>query len=169
MELSIRFLDASDAQVISAAFNAIGWTKPVEQYRRYAAEQEQGTRVVKVAWVDRSFAGYVTVVWSPSYEPFARANIPEIQDLNVLPHFRRRGIATALLDDAEALAQQRSDVVGIGVGMDLDYGPAQRLYVHRGYVPDGRGLTYDNRPVRYGDQVRVDDQLVLHLTKRLLA
>jgi len=169
VELSICSLVASDAPVISSAFSAIGWKKPVEQYLRYASEQDQGTRVVKVARVNGSFAGYVTVVWSPGYEPFARANIPAIQDLNVLPDFRRRGVASALLDHAEALVQQRSDTVGIGVGMDPDYGPAQRLYVLRGYVPDGRGLTYDNRPVRYGDHVRVDDSLVLHLTKRLLA
>ena len=44
------------------------------------------------------------------------------------------------MDAAEALASEASDVVCIGVGMYPGYGAAQRLYVKRGYVPDGSGL-----------------------------
>jgi hypothetical protein len=72
-----------------------------------------------------------------------------------------------VLDAAERLVAERSRVVGIGVGMDADYGAAQRLYVKRGYVPDGAGLLYGNHPVRFGETVRVDDELCLRLTKVL--
>ena len=58
-------------------------------------------------------------------------------------------------------------MAGISVGMDPDYGAAQRMYVQRGYVPDGRGLTHNNRYVRRGEQVTVDDDLNLFFTKRL--
>ena len=51
--------------------------------------------------------------------------------------------------------------------MDQDYGAAQRLYVKREYIPDGRGLTSHNRPVAWGETVTVDDRLVLHFTKNL--
>jgi len=51
--------------------------------------------------------------------------------------------------------------------MYSDYGAAQRLYVLRGYVPDGRGLTYSDHFVKPEERVTVDDDLVLHLTKRL--
>jgi hypothetical protein len=85
----------------------------------------------------------------------------------VLPRFRRRRIATLLVDEAEALIGTRSDSVGIGVGMYPDYGPAQRMYVLRGYVPDGRGLTYRDRPVAPMERVIVDDDLVLFFHKRL--
>ena len=82
---------------------------------------------------DGGFAGYVTIVWSPGYAAFREAGIPEISDFNVLPHVRRRGIGTALMDAAEVLVGGRSDTVGIGVGLYPDYGrPAQRLYVLRG-------------------------------------
>jgi len=37
----------------------------------------------------------------------------------------------------------------------------------RGYVPDGKGLTYDGCPVRQGDEITVNDGLVLYLTKTL--
>ena len=71
------------------------------------------------------------------------------------------------MDEAEARVALRSHVVGIGVGMYPDYGPAQRMYVKRGYVPDGRGLCYDGTPVAPMAQVRNDDSLNLLFTKRL--
>ena len=97
--------------------------------------------------------------------PFAESSIPEIQDLNVVEKFRRRGVATALMDEAEATAFSRGDEIGIGVGLHPGYGAAQRMYVRRGYLPDARPVTYDNRPVSEGDTVRLDDDLVLQLTK----
>lgn len=46
---------------------------------------------------------------------------------------------------------------------------AQQLYIKRGYIPDGRGITYQNRPVKEGANVVVDDHLVMHFTKQLPA
>ena len=43
----------------------------------------------------------------------------------------------------------------------------ERLYVRRGYIPDGNGLVYHDRVVTYGEQVSVDDGLVLCFTKAL--
>jgi GNAT superfamily N-acetyltransferase len=164
---AIRPLRASDPVTIAAAFAAIGWAKPREQYERYLAEQEAGERDVFVARVDDAFAGYVTINWHPAYPPFRAEGIPVIEDFNVLPAFRRRGIGSALLDAAEAKARSRVATIGIGVGLDPDYGPAQRLYVRRGYVPDGRGISWRNRTVGYRDQVLVDDDLVLWFTRTL--
>jgi hypothetical protein len=87
--------------------------------------------------------------------------------LNVLPGFRRKGLATRLLDRAEEEISRRSSVAGIGVGLHPGYKQAQKLYVKRGYVPDGRGVTYRDRYVEEGASVVLDDDLVLHLTKRL--
>jgi hypothetical protein len=58
-------------------------------------------------------------------------------------------------------------VVGIGVGLYADYGAAQVLYVRRGYVPDGQGVTTCDVPVHPGHSVCVDDNLVLHFLKEL--
>jgi GNAT superfamily N-acetyltransferase len=121
---------------------------------------------VIVARLDGTFAGYVTVLWRSEYPPFAVAEMPEIADLNVLAPYRRRGIGTRLMQDAEA-AVARSPRVGIAVGLDGDYGDAQRLYARRGYVPDGLGVASRNRVLKHGDVVVVDDDLVLHLVKTL--
>ena len=71
------------------------------------------------------------------------------------------------MDDAENIIAPRSRVAGIGVGFDSDYGAAQRLYVLRGYVPDGNGGTSHGTQVKWGDSVTVDDDLVLYFTKTL--
>lgn len=167
MSTLLRSLQAEDVQLIASAFSDLGWNKPAVQYECYLAEQDVGKRDILVVFVNSSFAGYLTIVWESKYSPFAEREIPEIVDLNVLPRFRRHGLATALLDAAEERISALSKVVGIGVGMDLDYGAAQRLYVLRGYIPDGRGLSVRGKPVRHGDTVTVDDDLVLYLTKRL--
>ena len=167
MTLDIRNLCQEDPARISAAFDEIGWNKPVSLYEAYLREQEAGERHVLVAEVGGLFAGYGTVKWRSGYAPFAAADIPEIMDLNVLPRHRRQGIATALMDKAEAVIAERSPVAGIGVGMYPDYGNAQRLYVLRGYVPDGRGLTYNDRVLAPMEPTVNDDDLVLDFTKAL--
>lgn len=166
-EIQIRPLQAADVEPIVAAFAAAEWPKPRTQYERYLVEQDDGERVVLVAVAGDDVCGYGTVVWEPDYPPFRVARIPEIQDLNVLPRFRRRGIATRLMDEAERIIGERGRVAGIGVGLYDDYGPAQRLYILRGYVPDGRGAAYRNQPVRGGEHVRADDDLAIHLTRTL--
>jgi GNAT superfamily N-acetyltransferase len=167
MSLIIRELQSQDIEPIAAAFTAIGWNKPESQFERYLIEQEQGLRMVLVAFADEVFCGYINVIWAPDYPPFRETGIPELQDFNVLPQFRRQGIGSRLMDEAERIAGERSEVVGIGVGMTADYGAAQRMYVLRGYVPDGRGLVSHDQTPAYGDMVRFDDDLVLHFTRRL--
>jgi GNAT superfamily N-acetyltransferase len=163
----LRTMDQSDPEPLSAAFARLGWDKPADLFRLYVAQQGEGRRACVVAEWAGERAGYVTLLWVSEYEPFAQRRIPEVVDLNVLPAYRRRGIGTALLDRVESVAAARSPVVGLGVGLYADYGAAQRIYARRGYVPDGRGLMYRNRPVRPGATVRIDDDAVLMLTRAL--
>ena len=93
--------------------------------------------------------------------------ISEIMDLNVLPAFRKQVVGSKLLDVAEEMASTKTGQVGIGVGLYGDYGSAQRLYVKHGYVPDGRGVTYNYQPITPGNKVALDDELVLWFVKRL--
>ncbi len=170
MALVLRPLQSKDVAEVAAA---LGWgDKSEAQFERYLAEQEAGTRVTRFAFVGDVFAGYLfagylNVLWHSKYPAFADERIPEINDFNVLPTAQRHGIGTALMDEAEWVIAARSPVAGVGVGMAAGYGAAQRLYVRRGYVPDGRGLMTHERPVVEGESVRVDDDLVLYFTKRL--
>ncbi len=165
--LRLRPLLERDASVISQAFAEVGVHRPVRQFARYIAEQQQSIRQCWAALHDGTFAGYVTLHWNPLYPGIAGKGVPEIQDLNVLPAFRRLGIASRLLDRAEQSAATRAAFVAVGVGLHPGYNAAQRLYAERGYVPDGLGVTYEDRYVQEGELVRLDDELILHLTKSL--
>jgi len=88
----IRLLEEQDIPQIAEAFQRLGWNKPASQYERYFKEQNLGTRNVYVAFVDITFAGYITICWKSTYPPFLEAQIPEIVDFNVLPKYRRQGI-----------------------------------------------------------------------------
>ncbi|MEO1517086.1 MAG: GNAT family N-acetyltransferase [Bacteroidota bacterium] len=165
--VTLRNIEANDCQAISDAFARQGWNKPVHQYEKYVALQTKGYRDVIIAECHATFAGYVTIAWTSDYPNFQQTGIPEIVDLNVLKQFQRNGIGTQLLDEAERRIQQRSQWVGIGFGLTQDYGAAQRLYIKRGYVPDGHGLMKNSQAVAHGQQVEVDDGLVIYLLKEL--
>ena len=163
----IRLLERKNIPEIVKAFHEIGWNKPASQYERYLVQQKMNLRNVYVAFVEGKFAGYLTISWESSYSLFREKNIPEIVDFNVLPKFRRMGIGRQLMDKAEREIAKVSPIAGIGVGMTADYGAAQRLYVLRGYIPDGLGLHWRGHHVRFGEEIKVDDDLGLYFTKEL--
>ncbi|CAM4462765.1 GNAT family N-acetyltransferase [Paenibacillus typhae] len=166
-EVTIRILNESDLKVISEAFHNQGWEKPETLFRKYWIEQEKEQRVTLVAEMNGDFAGYVNVLWQSDYPYFKKRLIPEIQDFNVLIKYRRLGVGTLLMDKAEDIVRERSEVSGLGVGLFSDYGAAQALYVNRGYVPDGKGIFKHGEYLQYSQQVIVDDDLNLFLVKRL--
>ncbi len=167
MDITIRLLEVDDIPLMARAFEELGWHKSQSLYERYLTEQVLELRDVYVAFVDGKFAGYLTICWRSSYESFREKNIPEIVDFILLPNFRRMGIGTKLMDLAESEIARISSVVGIGVGMTPDYGAAQRLYVLRGYIPDGLGLHWKDHHVQFREEIKVDDDLALYFTKEL--
>lgn len=117
---------------------------------------------------DGKLCAFCLLNWSPRYSFYKKLGIPEIQDINVAPDFRRRGIATALISHCERLAQEKfCDYMGISVGLTKDYGPAQILYAKIGYIPDGNGVTCDREAVTSGRLYRMDDDLALMMVKAL--
>lgn len=167
VEAYIRLLERTDLEEITEAFDELRLNRPRSHYERYLMEQVLKIRDMYIARVRGQFAGYLTVCWQSSYAPFRQNKIPEIMDFYVLPAFRRMRIGTQLMDRAEAEIARVSPVAGIGVGMSPDYGPAQRLYALRGYIPDGNGLYYRGHPIQEGQTLNADDNLALYLTKEL--
>ena len=71
------------------------------------------------------------------------------------------------MDAAENLIAEKYKLVGIRVGLTRDYGAAQRMYVKRGYLPDGLGISQDGVFLQYGDKITVTDALNLSFIKEL--
>lgn len=169
--ITTKTLSLIDIPTIVDAFHKVNWQKPASLFEDYYQEQEKSERIVWLAYLDEQFAGYVTLKWLSQYESFASKSIPEIMDLNVLPNFRQLGIGSTLLQIAEEKAVSQSDILGIGVGLyggpDGGYGQAQRLYVKRGYLPNGLGVTYGYQLAVPGQAYPLDDDLILWFTKKL--
>lgn len=160
-DLVIRTMQKSDCEIIAQARG-----KLASQYEGYLTEQTIGERTVLVAERRGTLLGYITIVWEAGHEPFRAQGIPEIGDFNVFGG-RRQGVGTALIEEAERRMARVVDAAGVGVGLTPEYGPAQRLYAKRGFVPDGRGIWYNDHYVKLGDTVVVDHGLILWQTKTL--
>ena len=164
-ERIVRKMLFEDIEGLSNTFIQQGWPGRREILKNYFLEQEAGERQVLVAVVGEFLAGYITVIPSANHGPFASL-YPELTDFNVFESFQKRGIGTALLDKAEQVALKYSDVVTLGVGLHKGYGPAQRLYVKRGYIPDGSGLWFNNEPLAPYAPCENSDDLVLYFSKK---
>ncbi len=167
MRVTIRELKRDDAQALSHAFSAQGWNKPESLFLTYYTEQNQGKRKVFVAEFDGELLGYVTVLPFAKEGPYKGKKIPQIVDFNVLEIYRKNGVGTKLLDEAEKFVFNKSDKVVLGVGLHKGYGPAQRLYVKRGYIPDGTGVWYRDVNIGQKEFCINDDDLLLYLCKEL--
>jgi len=164
--MEVRKLQAVDVLELSNPGRGAAWHGGLDKWKRYLDEQEDGRRVVLVAKDNAEVIAYGSLLWESTYPRFLAAAIPEVNDLVVAEGSRRRGVGTQLLHALERIAFSAGHAqIGIGVGLYQDYGPAQRLYVRLGYLPDGRGITYRNVVVTGGATVRVDDELVLWLIK----
>jgi len=136
-------------------------------YVRCLEENKSGQRITFVALFDGVIAGYVNVIYKSNYPYFLQKNIPEINDLSVAPQYRRNGIGRALITECEKHASGTYEYIGLGVGLYIGYGSAQRLYAKMDYIPDGKGLMYRNKEVSPGKDVFVDDDLLLYLYKKI--
>ena len=156
----------SDIQHLSQGFINQGWPCREEILARYFLEQKSKEREVLVAEIDGVVAGYITILPSAKHGPFAEV-YPELSDFNVFEPFQNQGIGNLLMEEAENQVKLISDKVTLGVGLHSGYGPAQRLYIKRGYIPDGSGVWYRNQPLEMNATIQNNDDLVLYLSKEL--
>ena len=165
--LTIRSMVPEDAKIYFDTYTSYDWHPQIETYENYYKEQENGERFVFVPEIEGKVVGICTLVLHPSEGPWGGQNIPEIVDLCVFFHIHKAGIGSKLLDVAEAEAAKCSDTVFLAVGCHSGYGAAQRIYVKRGYIPDGSGVWYQNKQLdQYAPCVN-DDDLLLFLSKKL--
>lgn len=166
--LVIRSMVKSDIKSFVHSFAEQGWNKTQEQFDEYYTQQENKEKKVIVAELNGYVSGYVTLLSNAQTGPFADKGIPEIVDFNVLIKYQKRGIGNKILDITEKLAKAESDYVSLAVGLHSGYGSAQRMYVKRGYIPDGTGVWYYGRQLEPYVNCINDDELTLYFLKPLI-
>jgi len=163
----IRNMEMDDARIFYETYLSYGWHPSMEVYETYYREQAENKRKIFVAVYDGEVCGYCTLVMNPSEGPWVGKGYPEIVDLSVFKHMQNRGIGNKLLDIIEQEAAKVSDAVFLAVGLHSGYGPAQRIYVKRGYIPDGSGVWYQGKPLEQYASCCNDDDLLLFMSKKL--
>ncbi len=164
-EITIRGMIPSDAREIAEEEVRQGWNSTPDKYEMRLRDQAAGRCVALAAEYLGHVAGYINVYRSARSGPFAGKGYPVIVDFGVLEKYRRRGVGTRLMDVAEEIAARYADTVCIGVGLHSGYGSAQRMYVKRGYVPDGSGVWYGDKPCAPYSACVNDDELVLYMSR----
>lgn len=163
--VEIRPMIETDIELVFNGLSGHDVSKPLDYIERCWMENVSQERTTFLALCNDEFVGWGHLVYKPEYAFFLDNRIPEVQNFDVIPSYRKRGVGSKLIDAIEKFAFDSYDVIGIGFGLYADYGTAQRMYVKRGYVPDGRGIMHNNLPVVPGSVVQVDDDLALFLTK----
>ena len=139
-ELIIRNMKYEDAYAITDAEIKQGWHASAEKYLKRLDDQSSGKSIALVADYSGEPVGYINLYPDSVWGALGKKGYPEIMDFGVLEKNRNQGIGTALMNAAEELAAGYADIVYLGVGLHSGYGAAQRLYVKRGYIPDGSGV-----------------------------
>ena len=166
-DVTVRALTEQDIGLLCREEALQGWPVRDACYRGRLQDMAQGRCVALCALWHGEPAGYVNLYDGADDGPYAGTGLPQIIDFAVLEKYRRRGIGTRLMDVAERLAAGRADAVGLAVGLHSGYGSAQRMYVKRGYIPDGSGVWYGNTPCTPYENYCIDDDLILYFYKKL--
>lgn len=165
-ELLICPLTYKDIDAIVQAEIEQGWHANAKKYEKRLKHQQEGKAIALVARWQQKPVGYINVYLHSQRGPSKWHGYPEIVDFGVLEKYREMGIGSRLMDEAEKYAFEIADFVFLGVGLHQGYGHAQRMYIKRGYLPDGEGVYYRNEILQPYVPCVNDDDLLLYLGKR---
>jgi GNAT superfamily N-acetyltransferase len=162
--------EASQLDVLEHMFDPDTLSKP--HYKRYEV-QKQGEGVYLIAWHDHTPIGHFLLHWSgPQDAPvMTYLDVTKAAYLEAgATHgaYQRKGVATALIREAERLAKEHGYTqIGLEVG-NTDNPDAKRLYEHLGYVDWGHGeflISWDYID-RHGN-TGTESEIVTYLYKSL--
>ncbi len=139
--LTVKPAEASQLEMLQHEFSPGTLSKP--HSRRYEV-QKRGEGIYLIAWNEHSAVGHFLLRWSDpdgerirkyvdvTHSAFLEAGATQVS-------YRRKGVATALIREAERLAKAHGCTrIGLYVG-STDNPEAKRLYEHLGYVDWGQG------------------------------
>ena len=164
MKATVRAMRESDAAAFDYEYTLSGEIKSGETFKTLYARQRMKKVNVYVAEFECKLLGYIVV----SYETTLKGEIiVHIEDMYVLPLFRKCGVGQSLLNYAEREIVRRYDKVNASIGIGAAYGAAQRLFIKNGYMPDGLGVRFNGRILQEGANATNVRSLCLKFSKEL--
>ncbi len=168
-EFVIRKAVVEDISALKSITEKVSMEYGYGYFNRSFDEANHKKRIIIITEdsASKEVLGYAQLIWLPIYSPFRRFKIPEIQDLNVIADARCRGIGSAMIDYLEDEVKKAGfPEIGIGVGVIAKFGSAQKLYVKKGYIPDGMGVCYDEEMIDDVAMKPIDELLSIKLIKK---
>lgn len=164
--VQIRKMTYDDIPLICKADNDESESN-IEYLKNNLENQENKKCSALLALFNNQVAGYVFLYYQCKWGGLKNQGLPSVVDLIVFEPYRRKGIATALMDYAEKEARNINSKIYLDVCLNSEYGPAQCFYIRRGYVPDGAGVYYEQEVLGLNAPCSNDDELTLCLVKKL--
>lgn len=165
-DISVRRMTYADIPAICEAYDHKSDNDAAYLNRQLANQDKQECSAL-LALYHENVAGYVLLYYRCRWGGLANCNLPSVVDLIVFKDYRQKKIATVLMDVAENIAKKHCDKVYLDVCLNAEYGPAQRLYTKRGYIPDGKGIYYEGKVCETDADCKNNDELALCLVKNL--
>ena len=162
-EIFIRTMEEADVKILAEEEIKQGWGDTSDKHTMRIKDMASGISVTFVSVYKGQVTGYVSVYYD--YEKLDGVSYPGVVDFGVLEKYRNNGIGTALMDAAENTAFKSGGRIYLGVGLCGDYGAAQRMYIKRGYIPDGKGVYYNDKIAERNKEYPNDDDFFLKLYK----
>lgn len=164
--VQIRKMTYDDIPLICKADNDESESN-IEYLKNNLDNQDNNKCSALLALYNNQIAGYVFLYYECKWGGLKNQGLPSVVDLIVFEAYRRKGIATALMDFAEREARSINSKIYLDVCLNSEYGPAQCFYIRRGYVPDGAGVYYEQEVISINSPCFNDDELTLCLVKKL--
>lgn len=164
--IDIRKMNYNDIPLICKADNDESEGN-IAYLKNQLLNQDKHECIALIALYNGNVAGYVFLYYKCRWGALANCGVPGVVDLTVFEKYRQKGIATNLMNVAEDIAKRHSNKVYLEVCLSSEYGPAQRLYVKRGYIPDGKGVYYESSVCETDAICKNNDELTLCLIKEL--
>jgi len=130
----VRLAHGTDLPALTAAFQ-----QPHYFRERIARQPHLGVLFVAADAARVAGAAFLRMQPAEEWELRERLrNVPVLSHLQVAPRWRRRGVASAIMDAAEDYARARGRA-RIALGVTLTNAAARRLYANRDYAEWGHG------------------------------
>jgi ribosomal protein S18 acetylase RimI-like enzyme len=164
----IKPAEASQLEVLQHVFDPETLSQPHD--KRYEV-QKQGEGVYLIAWHDHTPIGHFLLRWSGPQDVHVMAYLDVTKTAYLeagATHvaYQKRGVATALMREAERLAKEHGCTqIGLEVG-NTDNPDAKHLYERLGYVDWGQGeFLISWEEVDRNGHPRTDSEIVTYMHK----